>query len=161
MKREVRRVALIALCMGILGGILGAILAGGPATAGPGLGVGPNPWVLTETDDQAEGLRLNCAQGANGQCFIAYDYLNQPISGINRAGAALWFAGDNMIGYGSNDIFNYRFRVDPENATPPQNDCYGLSGIEGRVFIGAGQGANSGVYVCKNGPYALYWSKLS
>lgn len=152
-------IAVVAL-LSLAGMVIALIVSPPPAQAESS--TTGNPWVFNMDDDSAEGVVINCPEGELiTQCLVAYDYLNQPISGINSAGAALFFAGDDMLGFGSNDIINYRFQVDPENAAPPQNDCYGLSGIEGRVFIGAGQGPDSGVYVCKNGPYALYWSKLS
>lgn len=159
MNREVKRVAFIALLMGVLGGILGAFLAGGTASAHYNGTEGTNPWVLTETNANAEGLRINAAEGANGQPFVVYDYLNQPIAAINRAGGFGVF-GDMISGFDGPDIFNYQVRIDPVNSAPPSGECLGLSGKYDRLWIG-GRGSTAGMYQCKVGGYGFYWSKIA
>lgn len=148
-------VAFLAACAAVVA------VSFAPAPAQAETHTSGNPWVFQETDASRPGLQIMCAQGQNGQCLEIKDYLDQPIAGANRAGAALWVAGDNFIAYGENDIFNWRFKVDPENPQPLLSECHGLSGIENRVFIGVGNGAGGGIYQCKVGAYGFYWATPS
>lgn len=149
MRQSLRRFA-----VPVLAATLGATVAVG--LAGPGAPAGaqvttPNPWVFTETNPAAEGLRINAAAGANGQPFIVYDYLNQPIGGFNRAGG-FWVAGDNISNFAGNDIFHAQTTISPDNPNPA------VCVRAGQLWIG---GPDGRIWRCADidgtGPSPLAW----
>ncbi|MCK9929431.1 hypothetical protein MXD62_19985 [Frankia sp. Mgl5] len=105
-----------------------------------------NPWVFQETDDQAEGLVIRAAEGANGQPFIVYDYLNQPIGGFNRAGG-FWVAGDNISNFAGSDIYHAQTTISPDapnGAVCVRNGQLWIGGPNGQIFRCANLGGGFG-----------------
>lgn len=105
-----------------------------------------NPWVFTETDDQAEGLRINAAEGANGQPFIVYDHLGQPIFAINRAGGAA-VLGDNFGVFAGSDIFHAQITISPDppnSAACVRNGQLWIGGPSGNIWRCADLGGGYG-----------------
>lgn len=105
-----------------------------------------NPWTFTETSDQAEGLRINAAEGANGQPLIVYDYLNQPIFAVNRAGGAAVFGDDFRVLRGD-DIYHGQTTLSADNPNPAvcvRNGQLWIGGVEGHAWRCADLGGGYG-----------------
>ncbi len=148
--RRIRPLAVPTLTA-TLGALLGLGLSSTVARPAIAQTVPSNPWVFTETNPAAEGLRINAAAGANGQPFVVYDYLNQPIGGFNRAGG-FWVAGDNISVSPGNDIYHAQTTISPDDPNPA------VCVRAGQLWIG---GTEGGFWRCADldgsGPSPLAW----
>ncbi len=112
---------------------------------------GGNPWVFQQTNQTAEGLRINGSGGPNGQLLIVYDRLNQPIFWVNKDGGA-FVGGDNISVMDGYDIFNPRVRLSPHYPDP--DVCV----RKGQLWIGGPRGR---IYRCSDpdgdGPRGYRW----
>jgi hypothetical protein len=106
--------ALVAAIVALAAALPGA----GPARAATS--TDGNPWTYTETDASQQGLVINAAAGANGQPFIVYDHLHQPIGWFNRAGG-LYVDGDDVNLLQGDDIYHSWVRLSVTN--PVAADC--------------------------------------
>ncbi|WP_462187540.1 MULTISPECIES: hypothetical protein [unclassified Frankia] len=120
--------------------LVGGLLGGGGYAYAQSSFTG-NPWVFRATNQSAEGLRIQSTGGPNGQLFIVYDHLNQPIFAVNKAGGAGVF-GDNFNVHQGNDILHPWVRI---SVTDPQPaDCV----TTGQLVLGGSTGSGGRVWRC-------------